>query len=113
MTTKTAQELVYRALFDLGRLADNEVPSTQTFNTVDGFVDPLIEQLSADGIVGISDRDEIPLQYFLPLARLLANVSAPAFGGKTDDQLMARDQTILRRLSTSRPSYEILETTFF
>lgn len=113
MTDKTRQELIYLALSELGKLEEGEVPSDTSYNTVDGYVDPLIEQLSADGIVYISDPDAIEPKYFLALGWLLANACAARFGGSPDEAQKAMHERTLRRLTSAKPSGEVLKAEYF
>ena len=70
-TVKTRRQLIYRALSAIGALEPGEAPSPEDYNTMDNLVDPLIGQLAADEIIYIQDSDEIPVEYFIPLANLL------------------------------------------
>lgn len=113
MTDKTRQELIHHALSELGKLEEGEVPSDNTYNTVDGYVDPLIEQLSADEVVFIADPDAIEPKYFLSLGWLLANACATRFGGAPDENLKAMHERTLRRLTSAKPSGEVLKAEYF
>ena len=73
MATKTLIELQTEALGILTGLDPNQDPQPEDLATIGVYVDPLIAQLSKDGIVYIDDTNAIAQEYFLPLARLLAN----------------------------------------
>src|SRR5687767_8519474 len=104
-TFKTRTQLKERAAKDLGIIEPGETLSTEDDETFDGLVDPLIAQLAADGIVYIADTEEIELEYFLPLARLLANIAGPDFGSPINEPAKMQDENTLRRMSSSRPTY--------
>lgn len=105
MTTKTRVQLIERAGAAIGVKEPGEALSTEDYNTFDNLVDPLIAQLEADGVVYISDADEIPVEYFIPLANLLGNMAGPDFGSPVNDQAQARDEATLRRIASTKPTY--------
>lgn len=111
--TKTRTQLKERAAKDLGIIEPGETLSAEDDETFDGLVDPLIAQLSADSIVYIQDDDAIEVEYFLPLARLLANIAGPDFGSPINEAAKQQDEQTLRRLSSAKPSYETLKVSYF
>lgn len=112
-TFKTRADLVERALKSIGALEPGEAPSPEDSDTVDGLIDPLIAQLAADQIVYIGDPDYIELELFLPLARLLANAAGPDFGSPINQEAKVVDEQILRRLSSTKPTYEVQTGEYF
>lgn len=125
MTTKARQELVYRALTELGRRYGGEAPDATDYEEVDDLVDPLVEQLAADQVVYIDNTDAIEAAFFLPLGRLLAVVAAGTFGesaisnlltrnrATNVDQLQAREEATLRRIQADKPAYETLKVKYY
>jgi hypothetical protein len=111
--TKTRSQLKERAAKDLGIIEPGETLSAEDEETFDGLVDPLIAQLSLDNIVYIQDDDAIEVAYFLPLARLLANIAGPDFGSPINEEAQKKDENTLRRLSASKPSFEALKVEDF
>lgn len=95
-----------QALASIGALEPGEAPSTEDYNTMDGLVDPLISQLSADEIAYIDDDDAIDVALFIPLANLLANMGGPDFGSPVNDDAKLRDEATLRRLTAGKPTYQ-------
>lgn len=112
-TVKTRRQLIHRALASIGALEPGEAPSTEDYNTMDGLVDPLIAQLSADEIVYIDDTDAIDVAFFIPLANLLANAAGPDFGSPVNDDAKARDEATLRRLTAGKPTYQVQVGEYF
>lgn len=110
---KTLTDLKTKAFSILTGNDPFQSPATEEIETIGASVEPLVEQLSVDSIVTISDTDEIPDEYFLPLARLLANTAGPDFGVPMDDAKRMVDEQILRRLSASRPTFETLRAEYF
>lgn len=110
---KTRTQLKERAAKDLGIIEPGETLSAEDDETFDGLVDPLIAQLAADQIVGIQDSEAIELEYFLPLARLLANIAGPDFGSPINEDAKNVDEATLRRLTSSGPTYQPLKVEYF
>ena len=80
MTTKTRVQLKNQALTNLNIIGVGQEAEDDEMQVVEDLVDPLIEDLNARGIVYVSDADAIDNSVFMPLAELLANEAAPAFG---------------------------------
>lgn len=112
-TSKTRDQLIERALKEIGALLPGEAAAAEDYATLDDLIDPLFEQLSSDTIYTVNDADAIELDAFLPLSRLLANMAGPEFGAPINDQAKARDEGILRRISSSKPTYLPLKTDYF
>jgi hypothetical protein len=110
-TTKTRQELVNKALSDLGVLPAGAIASATDYADMDGYVDGLIEKLARRNIVYIDDADEIPIEYFAAVAVFLANEAAPEFGAAGVDTRQA--EIDLRQLTQSDPSYDVLGVDYF
>lgn len=109
---KTRTDLIRRAATELGKLVSGQDIESEDSDTIDNLVDPLVRQLSFDDVVDVSP-DAIEPQYFLPLARLLANEAAPSFGIPKSQEIKAADEFLLRKLSSSRPTYEPLISEYF
>lgn len=109
-TVKTRQDLKNRAAKSLAIIEPGEALSTEDDETLDDLIDPLIAQLAQDGIVYIDDSEAIDVMFFMPLARLLANIAGPDFGSPINEPAKLRDENDLRRLTATRPTYETLKT---
>lgn len=105
-TFKTRTQLIAEALSDIGVIEPGEAPSAEDYAVADGKIDPLLAQLATDQIAYISDPEEIELQYFLPLASLLGNVCGPRFGSPINVEAKKADEQTLRRLTSTRPTYQ-------
>lgn len=112
-TFKTRDQLKQRAAKDLGIIEPGETLSTEDDETFDGLVDPLIAQLAVDQIAYISDSEQIELELFLPLARLLANIAGPDFGSPINEAAKQQDEQALRRLTSTKPTGETLKAKYF
>ena len=112
-STKTLIELQTEALGILTGLDSNQDPAPEDLNTIGVYVDPLVAQLSKDEIVYIDNTNAIAQEYFLPLARLLANVAGPRFGSPMNEDAKQTDEKALRRMTASKPTYEVLKAVYF
>lgn len=106
---KTLQELETEAFAILTGMDPTSSPAAEDLAVIETYVDPLLEQLAADEIVYIADRNSIPESVFLPLARLLANVCGPRFGSPMNDEARRTDEELLKRLYRQKPTRRYLK----
>jgi hypothetical protein len=111
--SKTREDLILRAATEVSALVAGQSLAAEDYETINNLVDPLIAQLSFDDIVHVQDVEAIQLEHFLPLARLLANESAIAFGQAYSKEIKTANEWQLLRINAMRPTYEILEGTYF
>ena len=78
--TYTSQQLVTEALANLGVLAAGQTVSSEDFDYVNSRLDPLFRKLSALEICWAPDESNIPGEWFLDLAAILAGECAQKFG---------------------------------
>lgn len=110
--TKTADELVYKAASILGKSIAGESLGAVEYQTIDGCVDDVLDEISE--IVYIGDRDEIPRRYFLTIARLLAiNAAAEFAGAEPNPDQITKQETRLRFLVAREPTYQVQEGHYF
>lgn len=112
-TVKNRTDLKVRAAKSLAIIEPGETLSTEDDETLDDLVDPLIAQLAQDQIIYIDDSEEIDVAYFIPLARLLANMAGPDFGSPVNEAAKYRDEQELRRMASTKPTYQTLKPTNF
>lgn len=125
MTDKTTEQLIYRAMTEMGRLYSGDAPSDEDYDTVEALVEPLVEQLNAQEIAYIDDIDAIDPKWFLPLARLVAIEAAPSFGNSAVqalitnnratnlDGLRDREHAVMRQINASKPTFEVQKSEYF
>ncbi len=113
MATKTLAELKVEAFGILTGMDPSQTPEVEDIDTIGQYVDPLFAQLAADQICLVQDQEEIPLEYFMPLARLLANVAGPRFGQAMNAEARIADENALRRLTGNKPTYETLRVVYY
>lgn len=111
--TKTRTQLIERAAVELGVLPSGQTLSDDDRDTIDNLIDPLLRSLTIDGTVDIQDDEAIESEYFIYVARLLANEAAPSFGQPTSAQVKMDNERMLRRLSAARPTGEVLKTQYY
>jgi hypothetical protein len=111
--TKTRTDLIERAAAELGVLPSGQPLSDEDAATLRALVDPLLRQLALDDVADVADADAIPSEYFLPLARLLANEASPSFGIAYSLDAKLENERQLRRLSATRPTRETQRATYF
>jgi hypothetical protein len=113
MTTKTRRELVEQALENLGALAAGQSADTEDVESVDNKVDPLLEEISTEGLLTVGDDEEIDSKIFLPLATLLAEKAAPAFGRPSDQPTIDAAKALIRRVTWAGPTFEYMKPDYF
>ena len=111
--TKTRADLIERAASELGVLPAGQSLSDEDAATLGALVDPLLQQLSLDDVVEIADSDAVPVEFFLPLARLLANEASPSFGIAYSLDAKLENERQLRRLTAARPTRERQKATYY
>ena len=112
-TDKTRFELVFEAAVRLQVVGVGQVLENEYNDRIGMNLDPMIEQLAADGICNLVDTQHIPAEWFDSLVGLLANMSASVAGANFDPQIKEYYESRLRRLTASRPSFAILESEYF
>jgi hypothetical protein len=111
--TKTRADLIERAASELGVLPAGQPLSDEDAATLSALVDPLLQQLSLDDVAEIADSDAVPVEFFLPLARLLANEASPSFGIAYSLDAKLENERQLRRLTAARPTRERQKATYY
>ena len=109
---KTRDDLVLRALSNLGALPVGQTASTEEYASVDALVDPTLESLSARDIFNVPDVAAIDDAAFIPLGHCLAWNCAPEFGLHSDSALAALNEqaeTHLKSIQSDPPIYKTLE----
>lgn len=110
MPFKTRDELVDEALTEL--FADGGAGQTAAAEdraAVDAKVDGLFEELATRNVVTISNEDQIPVEWFNPLAELLANECRPRFG-QVKSAAAREDAESRLRIMTRQSPFRLLQT---
>lgn len=112
-TTRTRVDLIERVATELGVLPSGQPLPDEDAVTIGSLFDPLLRQLSLDGVVDVADSDAIAPEYFLALARLLANESGPSFGLQYSLDAKLENERQLRRLTATSPTRETLKAIYY
>jgi hypothetical protein len=86
---KDRQDLIYRALRNLGALPQGQSPSAEDYQSISDIVDCVIAELEALDNVYIASADAIEDEHFLALGHIVAWKAAPEFGAASDQALAA------------------------
>jgi hypothetical protein len=116
--TKTRNDLVNQALSNLGKLAAGQTADAEDFDAVDSHVDGTLSRLAIRDIATVTDDDAIPVEWFDPIAMIVADDAAPEFGmagvpstGQEPPVLAA--ENMLRELNRGKPTGEHQHTEYF
>lgn len=121
--TRNHTDLVNEALAKLGVLAAGQPTDPEDFNYVYETMDSIFRTLNSLSICTVSDPDNIPGDWFMPLADILAGECATKFGSQADMIAALKDAglggppgktlvaaggaaLILKELRRGRPTYE-------
>lgn len=77
---KTRQDLIAATLFLLNALAAGQDPEAEDSEAIDALIDGKIAELNRQDIYYSSDTQNFEDEYVDPLATILADMAAPAFG---------------------------------
>lgn len=103
--SKTREQLRNKA-YDIIVGGDaGQTPSSEDASAIDGYIDPVIAELGNENVVYISDTDEIEDEFFIPLAKLVANAAADEFGSQSNPQVQLLYTNRLRVLNRQTPGY--------
>jgi hypothetical protein len=112
-TTKTRTELIREAADKLGIVGTGQPLEFEYSDRLDRNIGPLFMQLAVDGICQIVNDQYIPGEWFDALAGLLANVCSPLGGKNYSPDIKKFYESELRRLTSSKPGFNVLELEFF
>lgn len=111
--TKSKNDLVNRALTLLQKIGEGETPSEGDTALVEANVQPVVDQLAGENVLIVGSVDEIDDSIFLPLARILANESAPDFSQAYSDEIRATAIMQINRVMAVKVHAQPLATDYF
>ena len=111
--TKTRGDLIFEAALRLNIVGTGQPLEDEYASKIGDKIDPLLAQLAQNGICNVVNTQYIPSEWFDALAGLLANLSASIAGAGYDPQIKAFYEMELKRLTSSRPSYAVMDTDYF
>ena len=101
---RTRDQLIDEALVNL--FADGgagQAPDAESQATVDRKVDGLLAELRTRDICNVVNEQQIPAEWFNPLAELLANECATAFGAQKSAALREEAMARLKDMARNEP----------
>lgn len=110
---KTRQELVLRALQELGVVGAGRSASAEDAKLVDNEVDPMFDNLALREVWQWGDPDQIDDSAFTNLAKWLANSVARPFGAAPDENVRLLAEQNLRELKPVFLSGQPQRTEYF
>lgn len=96
---KSREELVNRALEELGVVGAGQTASAEDYAVIDAAVEPVMSDLATRDIWVWGDPDEYDEDAFEHLAVLLANAKARPFGKQPSEETRIMAERRLRQLS--------------
>jgi len=81
---RTSNDLVLESLANLGVLAAGQTVAPEDFNYVNSRLDSIFRKLGALEIVYVADPNNIPGEWFIDLAAIVAGECAMKFGSSAD-----------------------------
>ena len=122
---RSSTDLVTEALANLGVLAAGQAPDIEDVNYVNEKLDAIFRMLAGLEICFVSDPNNIPGEWFSPLADIVAGECATKFGSSPDDYAKLVKQGLgspkgsgagamaLKAIGRGRPTYERLRVEYF
>lgn len=111
---KTRQELINRALSNLGALPVGQTASTQEYASVEALVTPTLESLSERDVYYVEDENAIEDKVFIALGRCLAWSCVDEFGVGGEELVKLQNAKVeaeseLKQIGSEPPTYKTLE----
>jgi hypothetical protein len=123
---RTSADLITEALANLGVLAPGQAQDPDDTAYVSEKLDSIFRMLADLEICVIADSNNIPGQWFAPLADIVAGECATKFGSSPDDFQKLKQQGLglspvgsgaaamaLKAMTRGRPTYEPLRVHYF
>jgi hypothetical protein len=128
---RSRQDLVLQVLSELGVLSTGQPVDPENYTKVDTQLDSLRRTIEALDIVTIPSLDQVPSQYMIPFAKIVAGEVGSNFNLTDDDIRKAKAEglglpipdgmgpgsghsaMILKQMRRSKPTGEILDSDFF
>lgn len=87
--------------------------SDEDATALDGYIDSVVAELSADGTTYIGDPDTLGDELFLPFSELVADAAAHEFGGTNNPQMAQYWRNRIRVLTRQTPGYGPQKAEYF
>lgn len=110
---KSREQLVARALQELGVVGAGQAPAAEDAKTVNDEIGPLMSDLALRRVYAYGDPDQIADEHFVHLAVLLANSVAVSFGLAQDETKRLMAEGRLRDLRSVRDAGDPIRAEYF
>jgi hypothetical protein len=110
------QDLIYRALRNLGALPQGQAPSAEDYQSISDLIDWTLEELQYRDVVYVADVDNLEDRFVQPLGHIIAWRAAPEYGAASDQALAAlatQAELHLKNMEATRQTYEIFPGQYF
>lgn len=111
--SKSRQELIERALEEVGVKAAGVTPDAEDVAVIENEIDPVMSDLATRGVYQWGDPDEFDNGAFIHLALLIANSKARVFGVPYDEGVRLQCERRLRQLELTTLSGQRQTTEYF
>jgi hypothetical protein len=111
--SKTRAQIQFKVLAILTGADVGQNTSAEDADAINGYIDSEVGELNLDGVVYISDVDNLSDELFVTFSRLVANAAADEFGGKSDETKGQQLRNRLRVLARQTPGYGPQVAEFF
>ncbi|XNY05200.1 hypothetical protein ACMFL9_12015 (plasmid) [Sinorhizobium meliloti] len=99
--TKTREDLITATLDLLNAIGAGQAPEAEDVEEIDGLIDGKVAELNRRDIIFFTDTETFEDEFVDPLATILADMAAPAFGQARKPESVAE---AISRLYAMRPS---------
>lgn len=110
---KTQTDLIARVLGLLGIIQVGQDPAAEDAELVKGYIPGKFEELARRQILYVQNGGSIDEEYFLPLAKIIANAVGPEFGQAYSPDTDAREEQRLRDINRAPGVYATMRTDYF
>jgi hypothetical protein len=105
LMARTQTDLIARALGMLGVIQVGNDPYPEDAELVKGYIAGKFEELARRQILYVQNFDAIDDEYFLPLAKIIANAVGPEFGQAFSQDTDDREEYRLRDINRGRATH--------
>lgn len=110
---KSREQLVNRALEELGVYDFGQAPGAEEYAKIDNIVEPVLADLAERNVCPFGDPDEIEDKSFVHLGVILASYAPDGFGRKPDEAGRLAAESRLRVLYAEDLSGQPLQVDYF
>lgn len=111
--SKTRQDIQFKVIAILTGGEVGQPVSAEDADTINGYIDSEVAELSADNTVYIGDPDALDDGLFLPFCKLVANAAADEFGGQSNEQAAQIMRNRIKAIVSQRPGFGPAQVEYF